>query len=64
MKIAIGCSGDRSVGIHGASIVVDLACELVPEDREYYREQFRSLFSELWDDGSTWVIFEDERFFP
>lgn len=60
MKIAIGCSGDSSVGIPGASIVIDLACELDDEVREHYREQFRSLFAELWDDGSTWVIFEKE----
>ena len=62
MKITIGCSGDHSVGIHGASTVIDLACELDDEVREHYREQFRSLFAELWDDGSTWVLFEDERF--
>lgn len=61
MKITIGCSGDRSVGIHGASTVIDLACELDDEVREHYREQFRSLFAELWDDSSTWVLFEDER---
>lgn len=64
MKITIGCAGDRSVGIYGCSTVIDLACDLDLDDeaREHYRERFRSLFAELWDDCSTWVLFDDERF--
>lgn len=61
MKITIECRGDLSVGIYGNKTTVDLGCELDEDDtKEYFREQFRKLFAELWDDGSTEVFFEGE----
>ena len=51
--------GDPSVGIprEFAEIHMDIVDS---EEREAVRDLLSEAFSEIWDNGGTWVYFEDE----
>lgn len=67
IKILVSCDGDPSVGIWGDQTEILIEKRFVTEDygdpketRKWLKEQLTPIFSELFDDQSTHVIFEDE----
>lgn len=61
MKAHIQCSGDPSVGIPGCHTQIDL-CVTIDDERmkEDIRDMLRDTFSLIWDDTTTFVVFDDE----
>lgn len=64
MKATIFCNGDPSVGINGSEATVDMPYDdslfEEPEVREGIRQTLKEAFAEIWDDGSTAVLFSDQ----
>ncbi len=65
MKAYIWSNGDPSVGIFGFSTEVEIGfdAQILDEDdlRQSTRKLLQECFAEIWDDGSTTVVFEDEN---
>lgn len=60
MKIYIASQGDSDVGIHPMGSVISIPFKLDREEREYWRDKFQKLFTELHDQGEADVLFDDE----
>lgn len=66
-RLIVSCEGDSSVGIWGDQSEVLIERRFVDEEhgyteenRKWIKEQFQTLFRELFDDPSTRCQFEDE----
>lgn len=54
--------GDSTVGIPGDYAEVDLGRDLENDtEREWVRNEMQTFFNEFWDNGKTFVHFEDEE---
>jgi hypothetical protein len=69
MKIHIWSNGDSSVGFLGCSATVEIdefenwfydQPEVEDNARKFIKTELTKVFSEIFDDGSTNVVFEDE----
>ncbi len=64
MKAFISCSGDESVGIFGCSTEVEIGygADILDADdmRSSVRSLLRECFSQIWDDPTVMVEFEDD----